>query len=425
MRETIKKALQLCLLALANYVLFYAIGVLLARRLGVSGFKTYSVAVATLTLLASFTTLGLEKYAVRVLPAFYESEDWSGARGFTLFGRNLVLWIGLVVVLVYGAIAVIDALTTDSAVGWPTLLAVLFLPAMVAASFAIEVAAASGRVIAATVIYRLVLPICLLLSLGAVLVSPVALDPAWAVVCMGVSWLAAFALLRRLVHRAIPNEVAVAESRREPGRWLKRSAPFLLHSVMMTQFASLGIVGLELLQSPEQEVALLAAAMQTGGFVVLLATATNRYYGPMASRLIERSDYDGLIATIRERHSWIVPSTGAFLLVVVLFGRKILGLFGPEFELGYAALCWISGGASVSVWFSMAPSYLKFVGRNRMVLGITAAGGALNVLLLVWLGPRHGATGAAAAYAVSLSFMAVTFLGLGLRAARELKSDHS
>ena len=66
MRENTRKALQLCLLALVNYLLFYGTGVLLARALGVGGFKAYSVAVAAVTLLASITTLGLEKYAQRV-----------------------------------------------------------------------------------------------------------------------------------------------------------------------------------------------------------------------------------------------------------------------------------------------------------------------------------------------------------------------
>ncbi len=50
MRQTLRKALQLCLFALVSYVLFYGIGVFLARTLGVAGYKSYSVAIATLTL---------------------------------------------------------------------------------------------------------------------------------------------------------------------------------------------------------------------------------------------------------------------------------------------------------------------------------------------------------------------------------------
>jgi O-antigen/teichoic acid export membrane protein len=243
-----------------------------------------------------------------------------------------------------------------------------------------------------------------------------------AVLSYGVAWVVSFFLLRRLAFRSLPPEVMTAEEIREPRAWLKRSAPFLIHSVMMTQFASLGIVGLELLGGDVQSVAVLAAAMQTGSFIVLLATATNRLYGPMASSFIERRDYDGIMATIRERHRWIIPATLIYFAAMVLFGRSILGLYGPDFVAGYPALCFIAGGASVSVWFAMAPNYLKFVGRNRLVLGITAAAALLNVGLLVILGPRYGATGAGAAYGISLAIMAVVFLVLGLKSAQSLKS---
>lgn len=421
MRETVRKALQLCLLALTSYLLFYGIGVYLARALGVSGYKTYSVAIATLTLLASFTTLGLEKYAVRALPAFYEGEDWSRARGFTHFGRNLILSLSLVVVVAFASISMIRALATDHEPTWATLLAVVFLPVVVAATFLLEILSASGQVVRATIVYRIAFPLSILAVFAVVGVSPAQLSPVWAIAAFGTAWLVSFILLGRLVHGALPQPVHTADGLREPALWLRKAAPFLIHSVMMTQFASLGVVGLEILGSPEREIAVFAAAMQTGGFVVLLATATNRLYGPLASLVIERRDYRGLIATIRERHSWIIPATLVFMGVIALFGRRILEVFGPEFSAGFPALCWIAGGATVSVWFAMAPSYLKFVGRNSLVLGVTAAAGILNIALLAWLGPRHGATGAGAAYGISLAAMAITLLVLGLREARKLK----
>ena len=46
MREAVRKALQLCLIAFVNYLLSYGLGVYLARVLGVSGYKTCSVAIA-------------------------------------------------------------------------------------------------------------------------------------------------------------------------------------------------------------------------------------------------------------------------------------------------------------------------------------------------------------------------------------------
>lgn len=418
MRDNTRKALQLCLLALVNYLLFYSIGVLLARVLGVAGFKAYSVAVATVTLLASFATLGLEKYAQRILPAYSEVGDWVHARGFMKFGRNVVVSVALIAVAIYLLVFVKEWIVTHAVPPLATLLGLLFLPAIVLTLFMLEVLASTGEVVRGTLIYRVVLPVCIVLCLTLAWISPFDLSADWAVLSWGAAWVVSLLILWRLARRAVSEELLSAEPSVEPRSWLQGAVPFLIHSVMMSQFASLGIVGLELLGSAEQEAARLAAAMQTGGFIILLATATNRLYGPMTSRLIERRDYPGLLSTIRERHAWIVPATLVYLAVMVVFGRRILQLFGTEFEAGYPALCFIAAGASISVCFAMAPNYLKFVGRNRQVLGITAVAGLLNVALLLVLGPRWGATGAAAAYGISLAVMAIVFFVLGLRTAR-------
>lgn len=417
-----RKALQLCVLSLINYGLFFGIGVFLARVLGIEGFKHYNVAVATLALLSSLATLGLEKYAQRALTAYCEAGEWSLARGFAFFGRNTVFLAATLAALIYVMVVTTRWLVAGTSPAWTTLLALLFLPVMVLASFMLEVLASTGEVVRSTFVYRLVLPLCFLLPLALIWISPLEVTAGMAVLSYGAAWVASFLLLRRLALRSLPEEVMSADEAREPRVWLKRSAPFLVHSVMMTQFASLGIVGLELLGGDAESVAILAAAMQTGSFIVLLATSTNRLYGPIASSLIERRDYDGMMATIRERHTWIIPATLIYCAAMVLFGRRILGLYGPEFAAGYPALCFIAGGASISVWYAMAPNYLKFVGRNRLVLSITAAAALLNVGLLAVLGPRYGATGAGAAYGISLATMAVIFYILGLRTAKRLHS---
>ena len=112
-------------------------------------------------------------------------------------------------------------------------------------------------------------------------------------------------------------------------------------------------------------------------------------------------------------------AVAAAAIAIIVFGKKMLGLYGPEFTAAYPALCLIAAGASVSVWFAMAPNYLKFIGRGNLVLGVTAAAGALNVLLLLLWARHYGATGAAAAYAISLASMAILFLVLGLRSVRK------
>jgi len=106
--------------------------------------------------------------------------------------------------------------------------------------------------------------------------------------------------------------------------------------------------------------------------------------------------------------------------------EKVMTLPHTAIELheeGYVALVWIAGGSSISVLLAMAPVYLKFVRRNGVVLGITAIAAAVNFGLILMLGPAHGATGAAIAYAVSIGGMAIAFASTGILAVRRQLED--
>jgi O-antigen/teichoic acid export membrane protein len=411
--QKLKQPLQLCILALINWGLFYGLTVFLARTLDTRGFHDYSVAVATVTLLTSLASLGLEKYALRILPAAFERHDWAVAQGFLRFSFRSLLLASITVGLLYATVRLV---LTERSVAelWPVLAGVSVVPAVAMVQLQIEVLAATGRVVRATFFYRILFPVGALAFICGIGAWTGRLTATQAVEGYAAAWLLTLAALWNQTRKWMPAEVRTAQVVTEARSWLSAAIPFLIHSVMMTQFASLGIIGLEFAGRGEKSVALLAACMQTGSFVVLLATATNRYYSPRGSVLIERQDFAGIEQMILERWRWIIPVTLAYFLGIVLFGRRILGLFGPGFEEGYVALLWIAGGASISVILAMAPVYLKFVRRNGLVLGITAIAATVNFGLILLLGPARGATGAAIAYAVSIGGMAIAFATIGI-----------
>ena len=63
------------MLAVAGQSVAYLLAVVLARQLGVDGFEAYAVASAAFTLMVMYTPRGLEKYALRILPALFQRED--------------------------------------------------------------------------------------------------------------------------------------------------------------------------------------------------------------------------------------------------------------------------------------------------------------------------------------------------------------
>ena len=88
------------------------------------------------------------------------------------------------------------------------------------------------------------------------------------------------------------------------------------------------------------------------------------------------------------------------------------------------ALPVLASAAAFTIFFSLAPTYLKYVKRNRLVLGTAAGAAAAQIVLLALLVPRFGATGAAIAYAVSMCGMYGLFWRVAVREVVRLRAHH-
>ena len=119
--------------------------------------------------------------------------------------------------------------------------------------------------------------------------------------------------------------------------------------------------------------------------------------------------------------------TVGFILVMILFGKQVLLLYGPEYQDGYACLVMIAIGASVFTTFSMAPEFLKFSSYFTRVLSIQIVAGILIAGLTWWLASLYGANGAGLAYCISLIGMTLAFLLFTNRRLNEIleSSDES
>jgi O-antigen/teichoic acid export membrane protein len=413
LREHVGRAGQLVAVACAGQVVSWVIYIVLAHRTGVSEFEDYAVAVGAVTLLASFTTLGLEKYAVRILPVFYERGDWANARGFVGFALRRTFWISIAG---GAALALGWGWRDPGSASWAAVaVAMLILPVVSLVQLAVEALTAAGHELRGVLVYRIGVPGAALAMVLLALELPLALSGAAAVACWGLGWGLALAGMAREVRRLTPPGVWASPPRVETG-WQREALPFLGYGLALNTIGQAGVLGLEFLGASEVDLGAYAAAAQTTGLVVVLATATNRFYAPRLSILLERGDFASIENVRRQRVLWVAPLVAAFLVAALGFGRELLEIFRPEFvEDGVPVLRVLACSAGFSVLFSMAPTYLQYSRRNRLVLGTTGGAAAVQVLLLFALVPSLGATGAAIAYAVAMVGMYAVFVAVAHR----------
>jgi O-antigen/teichoic acid export membrane protein len=400
------RPLVLSLLALAHQFLFYGVNVVLARSLAPREFDSYCVAISTVLLLSTIATLGLEKYALRCLPAYREHADVARVRGFWHFASRAVVVASFLCIAVYGAGAAM-ALWVVKDAPFAFLYLILFLPGIALGQLYLELATAGGDTLAAVAVYRLLLPLALLSSLLLLSRTGAALSLRPALVAYGASWMIALALLWILARRRWRVTDPAVPPISDGLTWIRNAVPFLLGSLLMTALAQSGVIVLGFVATSESVVGRYAVSAQIGTLIALLATSTNRLYLPEISTLIERGARQELLKIRRARAKLIGAVAAVYGLVVVLFGRPILGTFGLGFEEGYPALLWISGGAITSTLFAVGPSFLLYVGRGAVVLRWSAVGLLVNIALCATLGGRLGALGAAIAYAISMGGLVV------------------
>lgn len=408
-------------LSLCNYALMYWANIFLTQHLSIDAFDDYSVALSTVAVLSTLATLGLEKYALRMISIYLEREKWGRLRGFWQFSVKAIFLFSLLLmgVLGFGLETILKWQQADFHIS--IVIYTCFLPIIAICLFLIEAVTVFGLQILALALYRLFLPGVFLLLITSLAVAQVEVSAISAVVCLGIAWCLTLTLMLAIAHAASPKALKQAKPKTKDRklRWLKSSLPILASSLMMTLLTSAGTIILEILYPSQSIVGTYAIAMQTTGLISLIGTSTNRYYLPMLVVLLERRDANAVKALLGKRMALIVGFIAIFLYIIVIWGQEILDLFGPEFSHGYQALVISASGASFSTLFSDAPYYLQFMKQNRLVISLMALA-AISMLSLsfIW-GLQYGTSGVALAYALPTALL---FLCLKWQANRHMRN---
>ncbi len=413
----IGRATRLAMLAVAGQSVAYLLTIVLARQLGAEGFEAYAVASAAFTLMVMYAPRGIEKYALRLLPALIERGDWGHAGGFLRFGLRRVLGTSLLL----GSVVF---LWVHYFSNYPTAtrlaisVSCLSLPTGALVHYYIEVLSANGRDILATAVFRVVVPAITLMLVGLFLYLPIGVNGAVAVGCWGIAWTMALAVVLIQVRSSTLPQVWSAKPIEARPAWRREARPFLIFRISLALLAQVGVIALDRLHPSATAVGAYVAAVSTVNMAVVIATSTNRFYARRLSILLEQQNYAGVLELRRERLQWLLPVMAVFLATVFYFGREILGFFRPEFvDEGLTALYLLTIVTTITVLFSLAPTYLKYMGHNRIMQRTVMSAAAIQVILLVLLVPYFAATGAAIAYTVSMCGMYLVFT---LTAHREL-----
>lgn len=302
-------------------------------------------------------------------------------------------------VLVVCAEPVAGAMGTGEAASYLRLLAA-FLPAAVLAETALAAGRAHHDMAGTVAVERVGRPLAQLALVGAVAATGSAglLAVAWAgpyLPAAAVAWFWLGRILRRTAPADEAPRAGAAVSRAEFWSFaLPRAAAGCAQlgvqrgGVVLTALLG-GLAGAALFTAATR----ITVAGQTAAQAVLHAAQ------PRFAEQVAAGDHAGARNLYRAVAAWLVCLNWPLYLTVLVFSGEVMGLFGPAYASGAAALAVVCAGQMAATALGPGDLVLSMTGRTGMNLLNNVLALAANVLLCVLFVPPLGAVGAAAALA--------------------------
>jgi O-antigen/teichoic acid export membrane protein len=373
--------------------------ILLARWMGSSEYGLYSFAIACMTLLAYVATLGLHGAAVRFVAQYAVADDWQHVAGFMKMSSWLAFGCGaLVAILAIGSVLIFRS-HLDPAYVAPTIVALSGVPIVALTIVRSETIRGLGWLALAWGPWQLGQPLGLLIVAAIVLVIATQLT---AVTAVGAS---IFAYAANLIGqwsalRARLGTKIRVEPKIQLGPWLGVSMSFAWITLANITFLQAGVIVVGIFLAPE-DVAVYSAAAAASGLVALPGYAAVALGAPKFAALHTQqrgSELQALFSNIVRLTFW--PAL-AIALVFAAFGPFVLGLFGPGFERGYAALLILTLGQLVSAFVGPVVNLLNMTGYQAVTARVLTASATLAVVASLVFTQAWGAIGTAVAFSAA------------------------
>jgi O-antigen/teichoic acid export membrane protein len=187
---------------------------------------------------------------------------------------------------------------------------------------------------------------------------------------------------------------------------LNYSLPIMFMSILGTVLHWTDVIMLGYFTDPVT-VGLYHPAARTAGIVRIVLLSFGGIYGPLMAEMYAKNQTAKMNHLFKLVTRWITTFSLPFAILIILFPKKIMLIFGSEFLPGYPILMILVTAAFIQAVFGIGGTTLNMTGFPKINLMNTFFACGLNVGLNFYLIPTMGGMGAATATLITLSFIAV------------------
>lgn len=163
--------------------------------------------------------------------------------------------------------------------------------------------------------------------------------------------------------------------------------------------------------APPQAVGIYYAAQQIASLPQKLKTSFEPILSPVITKNLRIGNMEAIAAQVRQVGFWIIAVQFGIALVLGVPGEAVMGLWGPEYVAGTAALAFLLAAEVAASMAVVSESVLVYIARKRNLaisVGVIALQAALTIALIeaadaYGLGKGYEAASAAGALLIALA----------------------
>ena len=391
--------LRICGLGLA-----FLSQILLARIFPKAELGSYFFLMSISTLIIAFSTLGMNKAALKFVPT--KSSDPKGNLHYVISYFSKVILISatsvaLLAVLLLRLYSKNDIASLTIA-GASIFLIICIIGAL--SEYYSGILLGYKKTVLSLLTTQVVKPVLMLCGIAVIWVFGFSTEFITVLAVNAIAAIGVFILIRFFYHKlGSAKGSSTFESSGEKKELLVLGLGFqgiVLCNIFLTQTDSI-MIGIML---TSEDVASYAVALKVAGLLTFFLNASNMVAAPLISKYYAESRIEQLRVLVRYISRLVIFVTGFFAFAVILFSEKILGLFGSTYTDAATLLQILCVGTFFNSMTGPASYLLSLTGHQREVLLVLAGSAILNIILNYVLIAYMGLLGAAVATCIVTIF---------------------
>lgn len=371
--------------------------ILLANTMGAEAFGIYAYALACCIVIATLVGVGLPGASFRIVGTALAEGKGEVIRTYARWGTTTILKVGALAAVTGWALVLSGLISVGSEYRPIVLVVLLTGPVLALAPWVGRLEQTHNRLARAFVPEFIGRPVLLLLVVCLlVYVVKTPLTPLQVITVQALTIFIVVALQLFLAAWFIQSAYKKTPYRPSPAKWLRLSFPFLLTTFYLNAYMELNILFAGWYLSAT-DLGVYSAVLRVGLLIAFGIRSVNAVLFPKVSQLYAAKKYSILQNMVTRATRLQFAGSLAAILILVVFGKSLLALFGSEFEAGYFALLVIAFSQLLVAGFGPGNLILGVTGFETDNLVVYMLTLPILFLLLSYLSPLYGPLGAACA----------------------------